>query len=133
MYDEPGEPLSHSRKVRVYPREELRQGPVTNWANGHDPLRYTGEKLTVDEVLKFRETHGPFEPVAFPDSLPDRFEESTQYRILRDALVQLRAHGTKLRFVVPMMHDAVQRSRSSESSVEDFINESVVPEGDDNV
>lgn len=130
MYDTGVEPPAFGHRMSVYPRGELHVRAVTNWANGHDPLRFKGEEVTIKDVMDFQDAHRPFEPKSFPSPMPERFEQSPQFQILKDAYDKLRAEGTKERFIVPMMHDMIEKLQSQEFDAEDFI-AGIVPDESD--
>lgn len=129
MYDTGVQPPAYGNKVKISPRGELHVRAVTNWANGYEPLRYEGEETTIKDVMDFQENHRPYEPKSFPQPMPKRFEESSQFRILKDAYDQLRAEGTKEKFIVPMMNDVIGKLKSKEFDADDFL-EGIVPAED---
>lgn len=129
MYDTGVEPPAYAHRMRIYPRGELHVRAVTNWANGYEPLRFQGEQTTIKSVMNFQEEHRPFEPKSFPQPMPKRFEESSQFRILKSAFDQLRAEGTREEFIVPMMHDMIGKLKNKEFDAQDFL-DGIVPAED---
>lgn len=132
MYDTGVEPPAYAQTMSVYPRGELPVRKVVNWANGYEPLKFKGETVTIKDLMEFQEAHRPYEPQSFPQPMPERFEESRQFQILKDAYDKLRSEGTKDKFIVPMMHDMIEKLKAREFDAEDFIDGIVtVDSGDD--
>lgn len=125
MYHE--EPVAPTALMWVYGLQPLRQETVLNWANGRKPLGWDGG----EGGFKFRETHRPFEPNYLPREMPERFEDSEPFRILKAAMDEVLSTGVSRELVAPLMSDVVKRTAEGRVSIDEMLQQAGIDIGDD--
>lgn len=128
MYHE--EPVSPTARMWVYGLQPLRQETVLNWANGRKPLDWGGDVIE-SGGFRFREEQRPFEANHLPREMPERFEDSEPFRILKTAMDDALAAGVERELVAPLMHDVVKRTGKEKVDIDDLLRQAGYKESDD--
>jgi transcriptional regulator with XRE-family HTH domain len=128
MYHE--EPVSPTARMWIYGLQPLRQETVLNWANGRKPLDWGGDAVQ-EGGFKFRQTQRPFEPNYLPRDMPNRFEDTEQFAILKKAMEDVIAAGVDRDLVVPLMNDVVKRTAEGWVDAEEMLRQAMTDTGAD--